>query len=316
MLRGGHLVTIIGDRKSPEPENYERLGLRYYSLGQQRKMEGDLAAFLPENSYARKNLGYLQMVKDGEKVFVETDDDNAPMADWHSSLSKLGERVRVPDYDRVSGFNPINIYALFGQPEVWPRGFPLRKIRNEVPDCLESEAPCEPWVVQGLANGEPDVDAIFRLIHPGCSTTFTENLPVVLSGGDWCPFNSQNTLWRRPAFPLAYLPFTVAMRFTDILRGYVAQACLRAAGVPMVFTGASVWQDRNPHDALKDFADELDFYLRGEEIMSELSQLSLLGEPARDLLSCYERLTVMGVVEDSEISGVSAFISDLDLLSQ
>lgn len=309
IIRQGHHLLVIGDRRSPDAEAYARENLTYISLKHQRSVGGALAAILPENSYSRKNIGYLLMAADGSGEFIETDDDNSPRPDWQASLATRPSLVRRPE--TRAGCAAVNVYALFGQEDVWPRGFPLTHVRSPVPSCVDEVLDSTPWVVQGLADGEPDVDAIFRLVFPGRSISFADGLPVRLDKGQWCPFNSQNTLWRSPAYPLAYLPFTVSMRFTDILRGYIAQVCLQAAGEFLVFTGASVWQDRNPHDPLEDFANEVDCYLKGGEVMERLFRLPLVGNPGKDLVACYQELVAAGIVERAELSGVTAWLEDL-----
>jgi hypothetical protein len=61
----------------------------------------------------------------------------------------------------------VNVYSHFGQPTVWPRGFPLRMIVGALPPA-EEQKKTKPQrrlipVQQGLADYDPDVDAIFRL---------------------------------------------------------------------------------------------------------------------------------------------------------
>ena len=59
------------------------------------------------------------------------------------------------------------MYSHFGQPTVWPRGFPLAHIVPGLPPTPEpsKEEPIQKLipVQQGLANFDPDVDAVFRL---------------------------------------------------------------------------------------------------------------------------------------------------------
>ena len=69
------------------------------------------------------------------------------------------------------------------------------------------------------------------------------------------------------AFALLYLPAHVTFRFTDILRGLVAQPILWAAGYQLGFTRATVVQERNPHELLEDFESESPGYLRVEKIV-------------------------------------------------
>ena len=59
---------------------------------------------------------------------------------------------------------------------------------------------------------------------------------MVLGTGTMSPFNTQNTLIRKELFALLYLPTYVTFRFTDILRGLVAQPIMWAAGYALGFT--------------------------------------------------------------------------------
>ena len=79
-----------------------------------------------------------------------------------------------------------------------------------------------------MVDGDPDIDAIHRLIFE-TTPQFSTNEALVFRKQSFCPLNSQNTLWRRKGvFPLLYLPSAVSFRFTDILRGYVAQAIIHS----------------------------------------------------------------------------------------
>jgi hypothetical protein len=70
---------------------------------------------------------------------------------------------------------------------------------------------------QGIADENPDVDAIYRLILP-LPQNFAKDVCVALARGSWSPFNSQNTMWWKYAAPLMYLPSYRNFRITDIWR--------------------------------------------------------------------------------------------------
>ena len=63
---------------------------------------------------------------------------------------------------------------------------------------------------------DPDVDAVYRLTRKTPLFFDRAAEPVVLASDTWTPFNSQNTLFYREAFPLLYLPCHVSFRMTDI----------------------------------------------------------------------------------------------------
>ncbi|MDX1748084.1 MAG: hypothetical protein R3324_19295, partial [Halobacteriales archaeon] len=250
-------VVLVGDRKTPDVDHDAFDNLTYLSIEDQQSLPGDLHE-LPYDHYCRKNLGYQYAIQQGAEVIADTDDDNIPKTDWDVWLSEATtERA-------VSGPTFTNVYEYFTDDFVWPRGLPLDEITTASPDPIERTTAGfdEVGVVQGLADVEPDVDAVFRLVF-GDRVEFDDRPPVVLEEGTYSPFNSQNTLWPvETLYPYLYLPSTVTFRFTDILRGYVAQRGLWAAGKRLGFTGPSVVQDRNVHDLMADFESEIPCYLR------------------------------------------------------
>ena len=72
-----------------------------------------------------------------------------------------------------------------------------------------------------MCEGNPDVDAIYRILNKKINIKFTKNFKVS-SGNAYMPLNSQNTVWFKKYFPLMYLPVTCNMRVTDIWRGIIA----------------------------------------------------------------------------------------------
>src|SRR5262249_42174164 len=116
-----------------------------------------------------------------------------------------------------------NVYRHFSDTGIWPRGLPLDAVQAAVAphDGLARGAADCP-IQQELADDNPDVDAVFRLV---CArrVRFAAGRAVALGRGTWCPFNSQATAWWRDAAPLLYLPAFCSFRMTDIWRSFVAQ---------------------------------------------------------------------------------------------
>ena len=133
--------------------------------------------------------------------------------------------------------------------------------------------------------------------------TFDKGPPIVLAKGTWCPFNSQNTLCTRPElFPLLYLPAFVTFRFTDILRGYVAQPILPGGRLPAQFTCATVFQERNEHDLIRDFKDEIPFYVHARKCMATVvAAVRAKSSITDNLLTAYKALHAEGIVPDEEL---------------
>ena len=173
-----------------------------------------------------------------------------------------------------------------------------------------NEAPAHIGIWQGLADGDPDVDAIYRLVD-NTPCYFRDDPPVVLSRGTLSPFNSQNTAVRRELFALLYLPCTVTFRFTDILRSLVAQPIMWAHGYTLGFTAATVVQIRNPHDYLRDFESEIPCYLESRHVVSLVTAAIQAGASVPDQLQqAYIALHRAGIVHQEELRVLSAWLED------
>lgn len=304
-LQHGWELVLAGDRKSPAEYHVE--GCRFFSLDDQIQSGFGLGRAAPVGSYTRKNLGYLEALRRGAKVIVETDDDNHPGDDFWTAR-RLRARCRV-----VARNGWVNAYQYFTEGFIYPRGLPLVAARQVVPEScgmLELECP----VQQGLADEDPDVDAVYRMLYPLPFRFDRGAEPVVLTGGAWCPFNSQNTTFFQEVFPLLYLPACCNFRMTDIWRSFVAQRVLyakRECGV--MFHGATVWQERNAHDLQLDFMDELPGYQHNARLREALAEIELGAELSTRVMMerCYETLIRPGWVGPDEERLLTAWFEDL-----
>jgi hypothetical protein len=168
-----------------------------------------------------------------------------------------------------------------------------------------------------LVNENPDVDAIYRLVSP-LPQSFASNGPVVLAEGSWCPFNSQNTWWWRDAFPLLYLPAYSSFRMTDIWRSFVAQRIAWVNKWTVAFHQPTAGQERNEHNLMRDFHDELPGYLHNKSICEELDKLQI--RPGTDQLGynlrvCYQKLVSWDLLDRRELELVDAWLADLQTVS-
>jgi hypothetical protein len=298
-------MVVVGDRKTPPGWTLD--GVTYLAPEAQTTLGFETTALLPWNHYCRKMVGYLYAMREGAEVIAETDDDNLPKASW--ACPEFGGEFEV-----ISGSGFANVYRYFTDELVWPRGYPLRLLRVENAT-IRGRQHAEIGVWQFLTDSEPDVDAVYRLVfdHP---IEFSDRPPLVLDRGVVCPFNSQSTIFARRAFPLLYLPAFVTFRFTDILRGLVAQPLLWADGLRLAFGAATVRQERNPHDHLDDFADEVPMYLHAEEaLQAALAAISPSASMAENLRTAYARLEERGIVEARERVLLDAWLADVATLT-
>lgn len=291
-------LILVGDKKSPAIYD---INAEYLDVGRQDVLFEDFSRSLPFNHYTRKNLGYAFAIKEGFSLIAESDDDNIPYDHWDQTF-------QLKEYDKViiSPEMP-NIYSLFTKEKIWPRGFPLDLI-NAKQDILTKTKKLKIGVWQGLANKEADVDAIYRLVI-GKEIMFDKDKRFVLDQGVISAFNSQNTFWEEDAFPFLYLPSTVSFRYTDILRSFVAQFGLWARDLHLGFISPTCYQDRNPHNLLKDFKDEVVMHLETTNVIETLKSCSsTLSGSDDDLLIMYEALYKSGIVKKEELNIVAQWL--------
>lgn len=298
-----HLI-IVGDKKSKPIENSQNL--TFLSVEDQKKLGFSVVEHLPYNHYTRKNIGYLYAIREGAEVIYDTDDDNLPYPYWKLENFQCGNIIE-------SEYDFVNIYRHFSNEKIWPRGFPLDLINAKDKIEVTSSKPLKVGIWQGLADLDPDVDAIYRLVF-NQPVTFERKDSVILPEGKYCPFNSQNTFWAKEAFPFLYLPATTSFRFTDILRGYIAQRLLWAGGMHLGFHEATVFQERNVHDFMKDFRDEIECYLNTRPAIESFARLKLTNEPLGNFRIAYQQLHLDGLISADEISIVEAWLTDLESL--
>ena len=297
---------VIGDEASP-PE-FEIAGCQFYGLAEQKALDFDFARKCPTRSYARKNVGYLLAVRAGATTLIETDDDNFPRAEFWQTRHRE-QRVRA-----ISSGGWNNVYRYFTDANIWPRGLPLDQVNGTDPPyetLSEQELDCP--IQSGLADENPDVDAIYRLVLP-LPQSFRVDRRVALRN-TWCPFNSQNTTWWRDAFPLLYLPAYCSIRMTDIWRGFVAQRIAWANDWSVLFHEPTVWQERNEHNLMRDFRDEVPGYLNNSALCEALDRLDLKAGVSNlnsNLLICYEQMVRMGLVGEEELDLLNAWTRDIE----
>ena len=263
---------------------------------------------LPAGHYARKNVAYLYAMKYGATCIYETDDDNAPNANW----SVRDETVSGVQSVQGSKNQWVNVYKYFSNENIWPRGLPLNEITKPMPGLDTLREPIRAPIQQGLVNGSPDVDAIWRLVMDR-PFDFDDKPSVHLPSGSWCPFNTQSTWWWPTAFPLMYIPSYCSFRMCDIWKSFVAQRCIWELDLGIVFHAPEVDQDRNEHNLQRDFDDEVPGYTNNRRIAEILDATKL--SPSHDavgenLLACYESLIKHEIFPNKELELVSAWLVD------
>lgn len=298
-------LVLIGDRKSPT-WNKNRLptNVHFFSVEDQIARWPQLSALIPLNHYARKNLAYLWAIENGVDVLLDTDDDN--YADYDVFEFKVGS------YRQYTGLSEwVNAYAHFGKPEIWPRGLPLSEALKPLESTSKVTSNITWHCFQSIVDGDPDLDAIGRMLNP--QQHFFEDLePLLLGSSNFCPTNSQATLWDRKLFPYLYLPITSSFRMTDIWRGIIVSGFQNLHGLQTVFGKLGFIQVRNEHNLISDFIDETPGHIHNLQIKKISDSLwSKTSEGLGDLetfVTIYKHLVDKRILRESELKCVSRFI--------
>lgn len=296
-------LIVVGDKKTPS--NWKCGEVPMFSFEQQKASGYRLKKNLPCDHYARKMFGYLWAIQNGADIIVDADDDNIPNEDYGFPLFE-------DEYNYINdnlGF--VNIYELYTNQKIWPRGLPLTHSNKKTikgSDISKKKTRIGVW--QGLVDGTPDTDAIFRLtINEPC--LFEKSGQYVVGKNTIAPFNSQNTGFRKELFALLYLPAFVTFRFTDILRGLIAQPIMWLYGYHLGFTNANVVQKRNIHDHMSDFESEIPVYLYCDRIVEIVSSsLSTAMSIKDNLYNAYYALHKQHIVSAQELKTLEYWIYD------
>lgn len=292
-------TVVVADTKTPKDylqqaglSEVEKSRFHFLSVEEQKRWAsmdtavGRFVRAIPYKHFARKNLGYLFAIQHGARFIFDFDDDNL--------LKKNSKGVVQPPIANEVGIEGarvvmlgkmvLNHHPLMGASlsNSWPRGFPLEFIQdNATQGSVAYENITQPVdsiaVMQFCADGDPDVDAIHRLVKPlpmtfhvGNSGSGSNRGALVVPPVAFAPYNAQANLHTGNALWALLLPYTVPGRVSDIWRGYFSQALFRLAGLRIAMMPPAVKQDRNAHDYLADMNAELDLYFKTGKLLEFL----------------------------------------------
>jgi len=296
---------IIGDKKTPNyPNQYN-----FYNLNSQKNFNFTLNKSLPINSYSRKNIGYLVAMKNKSNIIIETEEEKKTKKTKKQKI-ELKKKIKV-----LSGPKWINIFKIFQKKNdniIWPRGFPLDEINNFHKIKITKKLITSP-IQQRLCDGNPDVDAIYRLTKKNKFHNFKKK-NYALNNKSICPFNSQNTVWHEQCFPIMYLPTYCTMRATDIWRGFIALRILKNYNWNLSFLNSTVIQNRNVHDLLDDFNLEIPVYKNAKILNDTINNVKLSNKKDHMLINffrCYKQLVDKKILEKKELELVYKWTNDI-----
>lgn len=252
-------LVVIGDKKTPP--DYRLTRGTYVTPEEQERYDAQLSDAIGWNCIQRRNFGLLWAYDMGADIVAVVDDDNIPLPGWGENLL-VGKDVEVNFYETdLPAFDPV---GATNHSQIWHRGYPLQLLpRRDY--TRKSLRRVKVDVQADFWNGDPDIDAICRMEHaPECK--FDDSF-FPMASNRFAPFNSQNTFISGACLE-DYFLFPHIGRMDDIWAAYYVQA----KGYSAVFNCASVYQERNPHNLVRDMQQEYVGYENNLSLVADLAR--------------------------------------------
>ena len=261
-------LYIVGDTKTPHEEyiNFSKNNdnVSYLSPEYQEKNFKEISDLIGWKSIQRRNIGFLQALKDGADIIASVDDDNIPLDNWGKNLM-IGKPTNVYYYETDDiAFDPVGVT---NYKKLWHRGFPIQNLHQRNNRYKITRKTIIPDIQADFWNGDPDIDAVCRLEHkPMC---FFDSKYFPLATNTFSPFNSQNTFFSREAMKKYFVVPTPGIgRMDDIWASYY----LESLGFNVVYNEATVFQDRNIQDLTKNLTMEYIGYEKTKDLLESLKE--------------------------------------------
>ncbi len=241
----------------------------------------------------RRIFALLRAMELKPDYILTIDDDNIPDKNYFNDWFRVISRPAVQEVVMTKKQEgPIwhNYLSYTDAPiEFYPRGFPFtfrHQRATKIQKTTKKITPQRIGLFQGVSLGDPDIDAITRLVYP---------VPIPLKKlrkrnyclkNIWCSYNTQNTLLTPKIFPLGFVwPF--AGRHDDIFASFTWQKLLFNNKMYAHVGDPVNRQNRGTRDILNtDFKNETEGYFYAHEVWEEINNIN-----AKDAVSFLEELT-------------------------
>jgi hypothetical protein len=268
---------IVSGDKNSKPFDTSRFQCPVEYLDASAQARFKCSTSIGWNKIMRRNIALLRAMEMEPDFILMIDDDNIPREnyfnDWYCALHSAANRTL--EMREGAGNVWFNYLKWSGsRMEIYPRGFPIR-FRGpsaldfkDVPGGIPNN---RIGLYQGVSLGDCDIDAITRIAYPDAVESLTEKNYCV--SGLWSPYNTQNTVFSRLLFPLAFVwPF--CGRYDDTYSSYVWQQILFTNGL-YVHVGDPVnRQERGQRDILKDLSSETEGYMNAHLVWEDIRKIT------------------------------------------
>ena len=251
-LRDNWSFIIVGDTKTPHDE-YHALERKYPCVSYltpdyQEEEYKELSDTIGWRSIQRRNIGFVEAYRKGADIMATVDDDNITYEFWGRDVV-VGTEIDFDLYEpTLDVFDPLSITE---RNEIWHRGYPIEYLQRRHDVEFKGRSKRKVLVQADLWDGDPDIDAMARLTLKPIVKYSDITRPY--GSNTISPFNSQNTFLAREVIPL-YAVIPHIGRMDDIWGSYILQHYFPNS---VVYSPASVYQDRNEQDLITNLEKEI-----------------------------------------------------------
>ena len=252
----GFQLLVVGNKKTSK-KWYKFNDYVFLSLEDQSNFGFKSYPSIPLNSYSQKNIGYLYAIKNGAKFIFDTDDDSTLDIDLDSFIFDDYDKGLI--YDHTSPNRFINPYAHFGQPSLFPKGYPLDEIFESYNNSYIAGIRKVSSIQQGILNGDPDLDVIFpfkKNINQHFEIEFDQSAPSFqVPLYKMAPYDTKNILINYKAFWSLYLPTTLPFSVGKIWRSFWTQRLMWLLNETVSYSYLSVYKSSKTQVVIKNFEE-------------------------------------------------------------
>ena len=267
-------LIISGDEQTDDVKFrkfVEHKNAVYLSLEDQNKMCPWLSSGLGLHTDTRRMFSVLYAYNTGADIIALVDDDNFPLQSWGKDLL-VGVDCVVTLAEQTSGIVLDPLHVMQPNSLVWHRGFPVDCLEDRDKYNLHTNVRMTPLVQANMWEGEPDTDAMCRLLTDTDRFLRRKIYPTFTTNA-FAPWNTQNTVIDRKIVKDFFL-FPSLGRMSDIWIAYHIEA--QYLHTPIVVYGPpTVVQNRNAHNILIDFKREVRGYTETTTLL-----LNYLNDPS------------------------------------
>lgn len=313
---------VAGDQKSPHEEicalAATRINGDFLYMSPNFQTDWKCSELIGWNCIQRRNIALLEAIKWGADVIVSIDDDNIPNGDggvggpyfWWFQRLLGGYPFRGVKVSSARGWFDVGRLL---EPYSPHRGYPLH-YRNDLwrADPVSS---VKVGVAAGICLGDPDIGATTRMENAPEVHRVSQLLEsgIVVDPQTKTVFNSQNTAFIRELAPAMFMMPGVG-RYDDIYASLICQRVMRERGLHVHFGKPFVWQQRNPHNLVRDLRQEIDGMESIERFGAWLDSryLQTDGTVLADVRQIYAQAPMLDWMPKQSIVAALAFLEDIE----